>query len=101
MHCLTLLVSFLLAVLVWVSAVVSADPNEECVLPWAVNIEVLGKDPNMLIMDQSQSQVSFTLFAPRSVCQKLESDHNSVRAWIDLSGLEAGVHDVPVQDQIS
>ena len=97
----TLLVSFLLAVLVWVSAVVTADPNEECALPYTVSIEIVGKDPNMLIMDQSQDQVSFTFYAPRSVCQKLESDRSSVRAWVNLSGLGAGVHDVPVQDQIS
>jgi YbbR domain-containing protein len=93
----TLLTAFILAVIVWVSAVVASDPNESHLLDRPVQIEIIGQDPNLQIMGEITRDVSMVLSAPSSVWNTLNSDPQSVRAWVDLSNLGPGVHDVPVQ----
>lgn len=97
----TLLLAFVLAVVVWVSAVVAADPNEERVYPRAVELEVIGKDDSLLQLENIPSQARITLNAPTSIWNQLNLNPDYVRAWIDLSGLGAGEHTVPVKTQIS
>lgn len=96
----TLLTAFILAVIVWVSAVVASDPNEENVLVRPVPVEIVGQDPGLQIMSDVVSEVILTLNAPASVWTELNSDTQAVRAWIDLSNLGPGEHEVPVQIQI-
>jgi YbbR domain-containing protein len=96
----TLLTAFVLAVIVWVSAVIASDPNEEHILDRPVQIEIIGQDPNLQIMGELTRDVSLVLSAPSSVWTTLNNDPQSVRAWVDLSNLGPGVHDVPVQIQI-
>ena len=44
----TLILAFILSVVVWISAVVTADPNQELSYR-PVPIEIVGKDPNLLL----------------------------------------------------
>jgi YbbR domain-containing protein len=97
----TLLTAFILAVIVWVSSVVASDPNEERILARPIKIQVVGQDPNLQIIGTIPQNVSLVLRAPASVWTQLNNDPQSVRAWIDLSGLEPGTHEVPVQIQIN
>jgi YbbR domain-containing protein len=97
----TLLTAFVLAVIVWVSAVVASDPNEENVLARPVPVEIIGQDPGLQIMNEVTSQVTLTINAPNSVWTELNSDPQAIRAWIDLSNLGPGEHVVPVQIQIT
>lgn len=97
----TLLIAFLLAVIVWISAVVASDPNEEHILARSVPIEIIGQDPGLQIMSDVPRNVTLVLRAPSSVWTQLNNDHTSVRAWVDLSTLGPGVHDIPVQVQIT
>ena len=97
----TLLTALILAVIVWVSAVIASDPNEEHILDRPVQIEIIGQDPNLQIMGEVSQDVSLVLSAPSSVWTTLNNDPQSVRAWVDLSSLGPGVHDVPVQIQIT
>lgn len=61
----TLLLSFLLALVVWVSAVTAADPNEERTFS-GVSLEVVGKAQDILVTSNNiPTQVSVTLYAPR------------------------------------
>ena len=96
-----LLTAFVLAVIVWVSAVVASDPNEENVLARPVPIEIIGQDPGLQIMNEVVNEVTLTLNAPNSVWIELNSNPQAVRAWVDLSNLDAGEHVVAVQIQIS
>jgi len=96
----TLLLAFILAVVVWVSAVVAADPNEEAIYPRAVNLELVGQDSSMLQTEQIPTQVRITLNAPRSIWGQLNVNPDLVRAWIDLSGLEKGEHILEVKTQV-
>jgi len=96
----TLLLAFVLAVIVWVSAVWAADPNEPNVLTRNIPIEFIGQSPNLQVMGSPQSSVSLTLNAPSSVWKELNNNLESVRAWVDLTSLEAGEYTLPVQIQI-
>jgi YbbR domain-containing protein len=97
----TLLTAFILAVIVWVSSVLASDPNEEHLLARAVPIEIIGQDPNLQIMGDVTSSVSVVLRAPSSVWTQLNNNPGLVTAKVDLSGLGPGVHNVPVQVQIT
>ncbi len=97
----TLLTAFILAVIVWVSAVVASDPNEEHVLARPVPIETIGQDPNLQIMGEAPSTVTLILRAPTTVWTQLNNDPQAVTAKVDLSNLGPGEHTVPVQVQIT
>jgi YbbR domain-containing protein len=97
----TLLMAFILAVIVWVSAVISEDPNVEDVLTRPVVLERIGMDPGLLIMGSVPTQVQLTLDAPTSIWRVLRTDEDTLRAWIDLSGLGPGEHTLPVNVQVS
>jgi YbbR domain-containing protein len=97
----TLLTAFILAVIVWVSAVIASDPNEEHILDRPVPIEIIGQDPNLQIMGDVTSSVTLVLRAPTSVWNQLNNDPQSITAKVDLSNLGSGIHTVPVQVQIT
>jgi YbbR domain-containing protein len=99
----TLLMAFILSMVVWISAVVAADPNIEQALNRAVTLEVEDLQPGLLIMNDIPVQVRLTLNAPNSRWRVLNGDPRSTRAWIDLEGLGPGEHlvDVNVQTVIS
>jgi YbbR domain-containing protein len=96
----TLLLAGVLSLIVWVSAVMSKDPNEEQPLARAIPIEVFNQDPSLRIMDSPSLSVSLTLKAPQSVWNELVGNLGSIRAWVDLSNLDAGEHTIPVNVDI-
>jgi YbbR domain-containing protein len=96
----SLLLAGALSLIVWVSATMSDDPNEERDLPRAVLIEVINQDPSLHIMDDPELSVSLSLIAPQSVWNDLVTDQDLIHAWIDLSNLDAGEHTVPVNVDI-
>jgi YbbR domain-containing protein len=90
-----LLLAFILAVIVWVSAVVTSNPNiEETFRP--IPIEIIGQDPNLLLLGKPQSSVRLTIEAPTSIWNQLNENPDLMQAWVDLSGLGAGDHDLKV-----
>ena len=95
-----LLLAFVLALVVWVAAIVATDPNQESVYPRAVPLETIGQDPGMLQLASIPSEIGLTLNAPSSIWQQLIEQPDLVRAWIDLSGLGAGEHVLEVKTQI-
>lgn len=97
----TFLLAFALALVVWVTAVTSANPDETQVYPNPIPIEYIGQDPGLIMAGGTvPNQVEVTLRAPHSVWQSLLSPGSSIRAIVDLSGLGAGSHTVDVQIQI-
>ena len=97
----TLLTAFILAVIVWVSAVIASDPNEEHILNRTVSIEIIGQDPSLQIMGDVTRNVTLVLRAPSSVWTQLNNDQQSMTAKVDLSNLGPGEHNVAVQVQIT
>ena len=96
----SLLLSFVLAVVVWVAAIISTNPNEERVYPRPIELEVIGSDPDYLIMNDLVEEVVLTLFAPQSIWSEMIENPESIRSWIDLSGLGKGEYTVPVNTQV-
>ena len=94
-----LILSFILALVVWMSAVTASDPNVESTR--TVPIEIVGQEPDTLILGSIPTQARITMRAPNSVWDRMISVDNAVRTWIDLTGLGDGLHVVPVQIYIS
>jgi len=97
----TFLTALVLALAVWISAVTSTDPTEERQYSEPIPIEVIGLDPGLMITNEPADQLNVVLSAPRSIWNQLTADPSTIRAVIDLSGLEPGSHSVPVQVQVS
>ena len=93
----TLLLAFLLALTVWVSSVLAANPNAERNFPNVVSLEVLGQNPDLVIIGSVPEQVDLRLIAPVSVLDQLESERGHIRAFVDVSSLAPGEHTLPVQ----
>ncbi len=97
----TFLLALVLGIAVWVSAVSAANPNEVSAYPKSVPIEIIGQDSSLVLTSKKPENVDVTIRAPHSVWQLLKTQDNAVRAILDLSGLSAGEHEVPVKIQIS
>jgi YbbR domain-containing protein len=94
----TLLLAFILALIVWVSAVTSADPNQE--QTFQVPLEVIGLASDLTVVSDVPERASLTLFAPRSILEEIASEGGAIQAWVDLSELEASTYTVPLQHQV-
>ena len=90
----SLILSLLLAFVVWISAVTSANPNTEAefVLP----LEVVDQASDIAIVTELPDSIVVTLLAPESIIQQLEED-NPLFAYIDLSDITAGTYRFTVE----
>jgi len=95
----TMILALVLAVVVWISAVTAANPNIEQTR--SVPLDLVGLDPDMLVVGNVPTQVRVTLEAPSSVMDSMSASENAVQAWVDISGSEPGTHDLEVQVQIN
>jgi YbbR domain-containing protein len=86
--------ALILAVIVWISSVSSSDPNEVVSYTSPVPLTVLGQNPDYLITQQSASDLTITLKAPRSVHNQIARSFNQISARINLSGLTSGTYDL-------
>jgi YbbR domain-containing protein len=95
----TMLLAFILALIVWGSAVTFSDPNQE--RTFQVPIEIMGQDANTEILnDEIPQRLSVSLYAPTSILDDIANDSSVLRAWIDLSGLARGTHTLDIQYEI-
>lgn len=96
----TFLLALALAIVVWISAVNSSDPDLTQLYPLPIPLEIVGQDPGLVQAGEIPEEIQLTLRAPESVWEALAADPEAIRAVLDLSGLSAGSHTVPVQVQI-
>lgn len=96
----TFLLALILAVAAWISAVTTQDPTEQRVYPRAINVEVIGQDPGLVLTSTIPNTVSITLRAPNSIWNRLLNEQIPVRAVLDLSGLDAGTYNSEIQVQV-
>ncbi len=95
-----IIVSLIVAVAVWILAVTSSDPSETRSYPKPVPIEIIGQSTNLVIINDLPETVTVNLRAPVSIWETLNSGKAGVRAFIDLSGVDAGQYTTPVQMQV-
>ena len=96
----TFLLAFILALAVWAIAVTASDPTEERVYPRPIEVEIIGQSPSLMMTSDIHDQITLTLSAPHSIWDRLINDNIPVRAIVDLSGLGAGIHELPIQIQV-
>jgi YbbR domain-containing protein len=93
----TLLLAFLLAAAVWASAVLANDPNKEDIIEGNVPLQLIGMDPNLILLNSIPEEVVVRMRAPESVWQTLYANPELVSAVVDFSGVEKGSHLLQVQ----
>jgi YbbR domain-containing protein len=90
-----ILLSLALAVMVWAVAVEEENPTRERRYPSAIPVTIPELPEGMIAYGQIDVQVYVTLRAPESVWSSLQPQN--IHATVDLTGLEAGTHQVPIQ----
>jgi len=93
----SLILSLLLAIVIWTSAVTSTNPNIEVEL--TVPLEVIQQATDIAIVDPLPETVTLKILAPESIIHQLEED-NPLTAFIDLADIVAGTYLFPVQVRI-
>lgn len=86
--------ALILALVIWVIAVTTTDPNTEVSYVNPVTVTLLGLDPELVQTGQTTNRITITVKAPRSVHQQLANDSSLIQAVVNLSGLEAGTHEL-------
>ena len=96
-HLTSLILSLLLALVVWISAVTSVNPNTEAefILP----LIVVQQASDIAIEEELPDFINVTLLAPESIIQQLQED-NPLFAFIDLTDISAGTYRFTVQIDI-
>ncbi|MBN2047066.1 MAG: hypothetical protein JW750_04400 [Anaerolineaceae bacterium] len=92
----TFLLSLFLAMVVWASAVTSADPNEDRTFPQSIPIEVVGLEEGLVLYEAKSESAIITLSAPNSVWTQLLQNPDLIRASVDMSGLDVGSYNLTV-----
>ncbi len=93
----SLLLSLLLAIGIWTSAVTSANPNLEA--EFTIPFEVNQQATDIAIIDPLPDMVTIKILAPESIIQQLEQD-NPLTAYIDMTDIQAGNYRFPVNINI-
>ncbi len=96
----TFLTALLLAITIWIMAVNSNDPVDKQTFPQGIPIELIGQDADLVITSEIPSQVTVSLSAPISMWETLIDSPELVHAYIDLSGLQEGPHELKVQVEV-
>jgi YbbR domain-containing protein len=93
------LLALLLAVLTWVTAAEEADPTKTDRFLQVIPVEASGLPEGMVVVGDFEVWVQLTIRAPESVWNILSAD--DFDASIDLTGLTAGIHHVPINVTVS
>ena len=93
----SLILSLLLAIVIWASAVTSTNPNVEAEL--TIPLEVIQQATDIAIVDPLPETITLKILAPESIIQQLEED-NPITAYINLTDIVAGTYLFHVQVRI-
>jgi YbbR domain-containing protein len=89
-----LILALVLASLAWVVALEEEDPTRQDLYSQAIPVVALGQAEGTVIVGGFDVHVQVTIRAPQSVWDTLET--GDFTATVDLTGLEAGGHQVPI-----
>jgi YbbR domain-containing protein len=91
----TLIMSVLLALIVWFFAIDQENPLVRQEFDQPVSVEVLGlAEGTQTLQDLTKRNVFLTLRAPQSTWENISPD--DFNAYIDLSGRQPGIYEVPI-----
>lgn len=92
-----ILVSILIAIVIWIFAVSTSDPTEEGRFPQSVQIEMTCLEEGLILTNDLPYTVNINLRAPKSVWRRIELEKVNAKAVIDVSGLDEGEHEIPIK----
>jgi YbbR domain-containing protein len=95
---LSMLLALLMALAVWIVATLEENPVQEEDLSTAVEINVVGLGPGLIITNDYPKTTRVRLRAQQDTWASLSNEDVSVTA--DLSGLGAGTHQVQLKSEI-
>lgn len=95
----TLVLSIILATMVWFVAVREENPPIEDDFRQAIPLEIENLPEGTVLFGDVPDRVTLRLRAPQSSWEKLSPA--TFRAWINLEGLTPGLHDVSVNIDVS
>lgn len=87
-HLNALFTALILAIAVWVSAVLDSDPNTQGWLPYTVPLEVHNLPADMIVTNGLPQAVRLRVRAPQSVWERLTTEPSLVEAVADLKGID-------------
>jgi YbbR domain-containing protein len=93
----SIILALALAISVWVSAVIASDPNEEKDLDYHPVLELVGLGDGLVQTEAIPTDVEVRLRAPKSVWEDIDQDPEAVNAFVDLTDLEEGQYELPIQ----
>lgn len=96
---ISILLALVLALMVWIVATQEANPVETVDFDRAIPIEYVDLDDSLIVTNDPPQNTRVTINAASDTLRLLSVDDFSVVA--DLSGLEPGAHEVPLQVQIN
>jgi YbbR domain-containing protein len=91
----SMVMALVLAVMVWMGATIQANPFVEGYLAEPVPMEVVNRGEGLVVMGGIGQEVMVRVRTPQSVWEDLSP--SSFRAYIDLQGLDVGLHEIPVR----
>ena len=89
-----------LAFFIWIFATMTSDPTEEGRFSQTITIETVGLAENCMITSGLPTSVSVNLRAPNSVWRRISLERVQGKAIIDVTGLEPGTYQIPINVQI-
>lgn len=96
----SMLLSFFLALAVWISAVVVDDPNERRTYPEPIKLEIVEPSTGVILSGEVPDEVTVELSAPSSLWGQLTGQPGLIQASVDLSTLGPGKYVLPVELEI-
>ena len=96
-HLPTLLTALVFSLAVWIFAVNQKDPTQTRGYPNELEMEIIGLDPSLMIVNDITQQISMSIRAPSSILDQFENESNLINISLDLSGLDAGEHTLTPQ----
>ncbi len=90
-----MIMALILALMVWIAASIQENPFVEAFLPADIPVEVINRGEGLVIVGGMEEGVTAKVRAPESVWEDLRV--SSFRAYVDLEGLDVGLHEVPVK----
>jgi YbbR domain-containing protein len=95
----TFVLSVILGTMVWFVAVREQNPPVEADYAPAIPLEVENLPPETVILGDVPDRVVLRLLAPQSSWERMSPAE--FRAWIDLTDRSPGLHDMPVNVEVS
>lgn len=92
--------AFFLSVAIWVSTVISNDPNMQEVLTNEIKLNVIGLADDLVIVSDYPENIDVEILAPQSVWEEVNQNSHLVSSTLDLTSLESGVYTLDISVKV-